>query len=313
MEPDSPKLSIALTTYNHENYIRDCLNSILNQNINCAFEIVIGEDASKDKTRSIILSFMHQHYDKIRLIPLERNLGYTKNFDAVLKLCRGEYISIFDGDDIMLQGKLQKQIDFLDENPSLVMVTHDALEFDDYSNKTLRIIKPKRKKDFYTIKDLLLLGSIFCNSSKMFRRKDLPSYGIDHNINYIADMYLTFHIVREGKIGYIPEILAKYRRHKGALMFSVNGAKNYDDEIRTLESIDNLYGNKYKSLYYNRISYANMILGMYFVHQNNLNSARRKLLISIRKSPFRARSQYLYLLMTFLPVFLRTILIRLKE
>lgn len=103
------KVSIALTTYNHEEFIAQSLDSILNQKVNFNYEIVIGEDKSKDRTLSIIKTYVSKYPDKIKVLEREGNLGYTKNFDDTMQQCRGEYIAIFDGDDLMKEGKLQNK------------------------------------------------------------------------------------------------------------------------------------------------------------------------------------------------------------
>src|ERR1051326_1917625 len=158
-----PKLSIALTTYNHSAFIGQALDSILRQQPGFDYEIVIGEDCSTDGTREIIKGYEMHFPNVIRLLPQTANLGYVKNFDATLKACHGEYIAVFDGDDVMLPGKLKKQIDFMDANPQYVMSGHDVRVFSSDTGKTLRIIKPFVKKEYYTIEDLIRYGSFFGN------------------------------------------------------------------------------------------------------------------------------------------------------
>ena len=212
------KLSIALTTYNHEKFIAQSLDSILNQTVNFKYEIVIGEDKSKDNTLAIIKAYQSKYPDRIRVLERDGNLGYTRNFDDTMQQCRGEYIAIFDGDDLMSDGKLQKQVDFLDKNSDYVMIGHIVNAFDSISGRTIRIIQPKKKKLYYTIEDLITEGSFFANSSKMFRRNAYPKNGIDNRIRFIADWAITLDIVGLQKIGFIWESLALYRVHGTSIM-----------------------------------------------------------------------------------------------
>ncbi len=297
------KLSVSLITYNHEKYIGKVLDSILNQEVNFDYEIVIGEDYSKDTTKQIILEYITKFPGKIRLIDRGKNVGSTKNFFDTILQCKGEYIAMIDGDDLMLQGKLQKQVDYLNEHKDYAMVAHSLIEFEDETNVRLREVKPKEIKEFYTIKDLLLHGSIFGNSSKMFRRSAIPFKDSDQKINLIADMYLTVVVVGHSKIGWIPENLGMYRRHAGAMMRNLNYMNVYQDELYTLEAITKYYGRQYENSYDSRLAYAHLIYAIQLVENFERKAARKHLLQSISKKYNLAISQYIYLILVFMPAF----------
>src|SRR5256885_224442 len=94
------KLSVLVTVYNHEKYIAEALDSILNQKVNFEFEIVIADDVSTDSTKSIIEKYAKEHpHRNIRILKSEKNLGITKNLQRGLQSCQGEYIAILEGDD----------------------------------------------------------------------------------------------------------------------------------------------------------------------------------------------------------------------
>lgn len=293
------KLSIALTTYNHEAFIGKALDSILSQKVNFKYEIVIGEDNSSDNTRKIILSYIEKYNDKIKLLESNNNLGYTKNFDLTLRECKGEYIAIFDGDDIMSPGKLQKQVTFLDNNFDFVMVGHLVNSFDSETGYIINQLGPSRKKTFYTIEDLIKYGSFFANSSKMFRRIDLPISGIDYNIKYIADWYITMEIVKNKKIGIIWEILSDYRVHTNSIMKSLKGKDNFRDLIYIINKISKKY--KVKKLKFNRIiSYAYFLYGLDDILNYKHFSGRKKIMKSILYNPY-VITRYFYLILTVFP------------
>ncbi|HEY6163043.1 MAG TPA: glycosyltransferase, partial [Bacteroidia bacterium] len=254
-----PRLSIALTTYNHEHFIARALDSILSQQVNFDLEIVIGEDGSTDKTREIILGYQERFPGKIRLLDPNGNLGYVKNFDNTLKACAGEYISIFDGDDLMLPGKLQKQLDLLDKNPGYVMVGHNVRAFDSESGKTLRTIGPPKQKDHYTIEDLIIYGSFFANCSKMFRASHFPPEGIDHRVKVIADWYITLMIVDHYRIGYLHETLAEYRVHPHSIMQQLKGRQDFEDKMFILDKLNKRYDHRFENLFRNQLAYAYLI------------------------------------------------------
>ena len=93
-------LSIAVITYHQENYIRQALDSILMQNVNFKYEIIIGEDCSQDNTRIILLEYHEKYPNRFQLILRDKNVGATKNLYDVLMNCHGKYIALLDGDDL---------------------------------------------------------------------------------------------------------------------------------------------------------------------------------------------------------------------
>src|SRR5690606_36284281 len=120
------KLSVLVTTYNHANYIAQCLDSILMQQTTFPFEIILGEDESTDGTREICKDYAQKHPDIIKLFLRSRkDVIYINgkptgrfNFLASLKACTGKYIALCEGDDFWTDPlKLQKQVDFLEANP----------------------------------------------------------------------------------------------------------------------------------------------------------------------------------------------------
>jgi len=296
-----PKLSIALTTYNHEKYITDALDSIINQKLNWDYEIVIGNDCSTDNTQSIILDYKQRFGDIIQILPRSKNLGYVKNFSDTLLKCRGEYIAIFDGDDIMLPDKLNKQIDFLNSHPEYILVGHDVRVFDSKNNNTLTYYGPKIKKDFYLVEDLIKHGSFIPNPSKMFRRSAMPKEGIDTNIIAIADWYITIEICFGGKIGYINEVLADYRVHGTSIMQNIKGNTHFHDISYILNKLESRFPKKYTHLFNHQFAYAYLIKGIFEFQSDEVKESRKSFITSIMKSPFYSISPYIRLLFTTLP------------
>jgi len=117
--PTKPIISVCVQTYNHSNYIRHCLNSILEQQTNFDFEILLGEDASTDGTREICIEYAEQYPDKIRLFlhHRENNIKIgdqpTGRFNFLYNLfsAKGKYIALCEGDDYWTDPfKLQKKV-----------------------------------------------------------------------------------------------------------------------------------------------------------------------------------------------------------
>src|SRR5205085_12529467 len=93
-----PKLSVLLVTYNHEQYIRQALDSVLMQRTDFDFEIVVADDFSQDSTRAIVEGYQAEYYN-IRILQSEKNVGITHNYQPGSAACRGEYVAVLEGDD----------------------------------------------------------------------------------------------------------------------------------------------------------------------------------------------------------------------
>lgn len=303
------KLSVCMVTYNQEKFVAEAINSVINQQTNFRFEIIIGVDASTDSTLEIVKSYASKN-NNIYVISHPKQIGYPRNLMHTIAQSRTKYIALLDGDDTMLPGKLQKQVDYLDHHPEFVLVGHAMRTFDSTSGKTIKIENPPIKKHVFTIEDFLKYGSIFTNSSKIFRRNAYPDCLTKYRINYIADHFITLHILRDQKAGYIPEILGEYRIHKDSLMQNVKGKETFEDINTIHQSLSETYKQKYDHLFSNRKAYGELIYGIDELKKNNIAEARKLLLMSIKTRWNYTKAQYYYLVLSFFPKFLKNLLIK---
>lgn len=118
MAANADLLTVCVITYNHERYIARALDSILNQEVDFHFKILIADDCSKDSTREILMEYQSKHPDKIQLILQEKNVGPLKNWTDLVTSPKSEYLAYLEGDDYWLDThKLQNQIELLEQNP----------------------------------------------------------------------------------------------------------------------------------------------------------------------------------------------------
>jgi glycosyltransferase involved in cell wall biosynthesis len=119
-------VSVAMISYNHGDYITQAVESVLMQQTNFYFELVIGDDHSTDNTRKI-LEGIQQNHENIRILPPGPNVGMMKNAKRTIQACRGKYIAFIEGDDYWTDPlKLQTQIDFLEKNPDYTLSFHNV-------------------------------------------------------------------------------------------------------------------------------------------------------------------------------------------
>lgn len=116
-----PLVSVNMITYNHEPYIRQAIEGVMMQKTDFEFELVIGEDCSRDKTREICFEYQKKHPDKIRVLWWHENVSkFGGNARRVSARCRGEFVAYCEGDDYWTDPlKLQKQVDALRRHPNV--------------------------------------------------------------------------------------------------------------------------------------------------------------------------------------------------
>ena len=257
------KLSITVMCFNQENFIKKTLDSVLQQDVDFNYEIIIGDDASSDKSQKIIQEYANKFPNIIKPILREKNVGHTSNYIDITKSCKGEYIAHIDGDDLMLPGKLQKQVDYLDRHPKCSII-HHPVNLIDINGKFIG--KSKLSKGTTgTINDIAVKNRIV-NSSNMFRNKSLDHYFYDMDKNLVHHDWLS-HIIKAqyGTIDILPYYLGSYRVYKQSIMHStpfVRQCNSIFDAMNYARSLKNI---KEKVNEHTKINFTLLITLTYFI------------------------------------------------
>lgn len=131
-------LSVVMTTYNHERYIAQAIESVLRQQTSFGVEIVIGEDCSTDRTLNIAQDYQSQYPEAIHIIRSEHNVGWRANYRRTIAAARGKYVALLDGDDYFThRKKLQMQVDLLEANPDVGMCYTRSERIDETGTTTI--------------------------------------------------------------------------------------------------------------------------------------------------------------------------------
>ena len=134
-----PLVSVHMITYNHELFIAEAIEGVVNQETEYPFELIIGEDCSADRTREIVMEYQKNYPEIIRVITSNINVGVCKNSWRTYKTCRGKYIAICEGDDYWTDPyKLQKQVNFLETNQEYGLVYSKVRYYYQSNNKFAR-------------------------------------------------------------------------------------------------------------------------------------------------------------------------------
>jgi glycosyltransferase involved in cell wall biosynthesis len=232
-----PKVSILIPSYNQENVIEQTVISSLTQDYE-DLEVVVSDDASTDETPQILNELESKYPGRLNVFLHETNLGVTKNHTRGLLECSGEFIAFQDGDDLFLPGKIRKQVAFMQAHPECTISSHDVDVFDSASGKTLYLWSQRFGQREGGIRELVRYGNYLSSVSVMVRRLHLPPYGYDDRIRIGSDWLLWLEVLArgEGRIYYLDEVLARYRRHAGNLT-NAFGWK-YEDQLITLSLVE---------------------------------------------------------------------------
>lgn len=263
-------ISIAMLTYNHEKYIAQTLDSVLMQNVNFDYQIVIADDFSTDKTRDIILRYKDKHPNKFKLIFQNKNVGASVNNLNLLTNINSPYIAALEGDDYWTDSlKLQKQVDFLENHPEYVMCFH-KVKILKRNGALVPDFITKVPVDYQLRKNLAKYGNYIHTPSVVFRNV-IKTFPDEFLLSPIGDYFLYMLLTEHGKIYCIQEEMAVYRfgvgyfsgiQHKKKLKGSV------DCLVLLYSAIENI---EIKSLIYERYLATSEELYNYKRKKINLN------------------------------------------
>lgn len=235
------KIDVLLTTYNGEKYIKEQIDSILNQtykNIN----LIISDDSSKDGTRKILEQY-EQKEKRIKVYYQPKNIGYIKNFEFLLKKVESDIYMLSDQDDVWLPEKIEKTYEVLKrEQADLVFgdleVVNQDLEQIYPSFGDFMKLNRKIKKYIHSYQ-LNYLYNCVTGCTVMAKKEGIEKVlPIPTNSKYlIHDHWLGLITGLEGKLAYVPEKYIKYRQHGNNQV----GTEKISHQFKTLEEVRNLF------------------------------------------------------------------------
>jgi glycosyltransferase involved in cell wall biosynthesis len=216
---NTPLLSVCLITYNHENYIRQAIESVLMQKVNFDWELIIAEDCSTDTTRAIVLEYKEKHPDFIKLILQEKNVGPAKNWLDLIEAPKAKYIAYFEGDDYWTDPlKLQKQVDFLEKNEEYGICFHNVEQQNSLNEFKTTIIPGYIVNRVLSIQDYILENKT-ASCSMIFRGEFFKSIPKWFNELPYGDLGLVLIVLKNSnkKAMILSDIMGVYRVHPGGI------------------------------------------------------------------------------------------------
>ncbi len=208
----APIVTVLMPVYNGEKYLREAVDSILNQTFN-DFEFLIIDDGSTDSTWDILKSYSDP---RLSLIRNKKNLKQPASMNKGLSLAKGKYIARMDADDVSLPKRLERQVAFMDKHPDIGVCGTWVKMF---GNKQDRILRHPVSSIEARIG--LLFGGCLCHPSVLLRNSFLKKYNLSYDPAFATaeDYELWVRCSYIFKIANIPEILLNYRVHEQQLSF----------------------------------------------------------------------------------------------
>jgi glycosyltransferase involved in cell wall biosynthesis len=305
----TPLVSVMVTAYQHENYIKVCLDGLLMQQTNFPFEIVIGEDDSKDMTRQLCMNYADRFPDKIRLFLRNRNatvvldenghIFRSVNDLLTMQSCRGKYMAICEGDDYWTDPrKLQKQVDLLEAEPEVALV-YTCVDVKDETTGSIKkadLLTSSRFPQGYVFNELIVDNYFISTLSIMLRFEILLLAFEELKYELVkwlcGDLPLWLYFSYNHKVAFINESTGVYRRISESATQSANPAKKFKFVQSTYScrlffatkySIDNNIWMKMDAIFIRQLVFFS------FVMKNNIMLKEAVKLESWKKQPWLIR------------------------
>lgn len=302
MKSKTPKISVVMSVYNGEKYLREAIESVLNQTFT-DFEFIIINDGSTDRSLEII-----QSYDDDRIVLInQENTGLAKALNNGIGISRSDFIARMDADDIAYPQRIQKQYKFLLSNPDYIIVGSNAktIDKDGYFVRNSNIVTTDEEMKG------MLPNTPFIHPSVMFKKKIFYEAGKypEYMINFGEDLVLFNRMAKYGKFANIPEKLLQYRivptanstrdskiseRFNKILSKAIEHNKISDDDFAYLKTITSNRNSK------ERLANYHLYLAKKYLWNNYQPKLARSNLIKSLKIQIRGTSIFYYFV-SFLP------------
>ena len=209
-----PLVTVIMPSYNHERYISEAIESVLNQTFS-DFELIIIDDASKDKSKEIIKIYKEKE-SRIRAIFHDENKGIARTMNEGLEKANGKFIALFSSDDLWVRDKLVKQLNILMKDDNLI-VWSEGLIIDEKGvhsgKKFTQMHEATKKKRGGNIFEELLRGNFICGQSVILKKENLKNIRYDERLKYLNDYKFMIDLAKNYNFYFISEPLAMYRIH----------------------------------------------------------------------------------------------------
>jgi glycosyltransferase involved in cell wall biosynthesis len=251
----APKISVIVPIYNQAQFIRETVDSVLGQGYP-NLELVLSDDGSTDGTTDILRAYAASEPDRVKVVASEENTGIAGAFNRALAAHTGEYIAWLGGDDVMLPGKLDRQVAALRARPDAIGCCHDADVFDSDSGRSYgrfsEVYNGRRGVRDGGVELLLDPAYMMLPSTMMVRSSAVDGLRFDKRIRVSNDWLFDIELFRRGQIVGLDDVLARYRRHQRNVTSQTSDA--LEDALVVLALADARYPDLHRLIRVRRIA-----------------------------------------------------------
>jgi len=253
------KLTVCITTYNLEKYVKQALDSVLMQQTNFDYKIVVADDFSKDGTKQILENYKNKYPDVIELILNEKNLGSLANSNQIFSNVKSEYFIFLDGDDYWINpDMLQKMVDYLDANKDYVMVGGNTfyLKQGEYFGT---VVSKNQVNKSYSFEDYTTNKIPFVHTSALMIRNIIFSSGLPQcykdavntfeNCALRGEDFRRLIHLQKGKLFVMDEMFSVYRIHDKGMWQGASDLKRRIEAAISFNFYAKYFGNGYDSFF----------------------------------------------------------------
>ena len=236
-----------IVTYNQEHFINETLKSAVDQDYE-NLEVVVADDGSSDGTAKIIKDYAKRFPLRVKAITGGPNLGITGNCNRALRQCIGEFIALQGGDDVLLPGKITKQVEWFSQSEKRVLCYHDAEIFESASNKKICNYSDMAPLISGTgAESIIARMRLGAATTVMVRQSSVPKFGFDTRLPMVSDWKFQIDCLSGGgTYGYIEGVYARYRRHDGNSRLKA-AKQYYFDCLMTIDIVEKDHAHYYPS------------------------------------------------------------------
>lgn len=248
-----PDISVIIITYNQEKYVEKAIRGVFMQNFSGKIQLIISNDASKDRTDAVIKKLIAEAPENIEVLYTlhPKNIGATPNMYVALSKVKGKYLALCEGDDYWTDvKKLQQQYEFMEQNPGYAICFHSVAQV----NENDDIIPDKQFSSIedrdYTALELYQHWRIHTTSVFM-KAEVLQNDAVKHTLKnpqllyFDTPLYMAASL--NGKMRGNSSIMSSYRRHSAGISYGANLKRDLKHNIYD-KTIGDYYGGKIKDL-----------------------------------------------------------------
>jgi glycosyltransferase involved in cell wall biosynthesis len=207
-----PLVSLLCVTYNQREFVTDAVRGMVAQDYP-NLEIIVADDGSTDGTVERLRELAAETSRRIVVVAGE-HAGITANSNRGLAQCLGTYVAVMGGDDVMLPGKISRQVEWMEAGGRRVLCGHDVDVFDSATGRTIYLWSDRFPLEKGIGAEKAVQSVPFCAAAIMVRRSAIPEYGFDPRVPVASDLKCWIDCLHpDGEYGYVEGVLSRYRRH----------------------------------------------------------------------------------------------------